>query len=102
MPNAITGANRERIVAQAARYQIPIVYPGVPFVKAGGLFSYGVDTTDMFRREASYVDRILKDEKPANLPVQAPTKFDLVIDPKTAKTLGITFPLSPLGRRSGD
>jgi putative tryptophan/tyrosine transport system substrate-binding protein len=96
MPNAFTFANRERIVAQAARYQVPTVYPLVMFVKAGGLLSYGVDTPDIYRRAAPYVDRILKGEKPANLPVQAPTKFELVINLKTAKALGLTFPQSLL------
>ena len=92
MPNAFTFANRERIVAQAARYQIPTVYPLVEFLKAGGLLSYGVDTPDINRRAADYVDRILKGEKPANLPVQAPTKFKLVINLKTAKALGLAVP----------
>ena len=92
MPNAFTFANRERIVAQAARYQIPTVYPLIMFVKVGGLLSYGVDVTDIYRRAASYVDRILKGEKPANLPVQEPTKYELVINLKTAKALGLTVP----------
>ena len=96
MPNAFTFANRERIVAQAAQYQIPAVYPLVMFVKAGGLLSYGVDAPDIYRRGASYVDRILKGEKPANLPVQEPIKFDLVINLKTAKALGLTVPTTLL------
>jgi len=96
MPNAFLNVNRERIAAQAARYQIPTVYPLVMFVKAGGLLSYGVDTIDLFRRAAPYVDRNLKGEKPANLPVQAPTKFYLVINLKTAKALGLTVPQSLL------
>jgi putative ABC transport system substrate-binding protein len=90
--------NRERIVAQAARYQIATVYPAHLFVQAGGLLSYGVDVTDMFRRAASYVDRILKGEKPANLPVQAPAKFELAINLKTAKALGLAVPPSMLTR----
>jgi putative ABC transport system substrate-binding protein len=94
MPNAFIFKNRERIVAQAARFQIPTVYPLVMFVKAGGLLSYGVDALDGFRRAPPYVDRILKGEKPANLPVQAPTKFELVINLKTAKELGLTVPQS--------
>jgi putative tryptophan/tyrosine transport system substrate-binding protein len=92
MPNAFTFANRERIVAQAARYQIPTVYPLIMFVKAGGLLSYGVDVPDIYRRGASYVDRILKGEKPANLPVQQPIKFELAVNLKTAKTIGLTIP----------
>jgi putative ABC transport system substrate-binding protein len=95
MPNAfVTTANGERIIAQAARYQIPTVYPGARYVKAGGLLSYAFDAMDLFRRAVSYVDRILKGEKPSNLPVQAPTKFDLVINLKTAKALGLTVPQS--------
>ena len=92
MPNAFTFANKERIVAQAARYQIPTVYPLAMFVKAGGLLSYGVDVSDTYRRAASYVDRILKGAKPADLPVQQPNKFDFVINLKTAKALGLTVP----------
>jgi putative ABC transport system substrate-binding protein len=68
------------------------------FVTSGGLISYRPDSTDQFRRAATYVDRILRGEKPANLPVQAPTKYELVIDLKTAKALGITVPLPLLGR----
>ena len=85
-------------MAQAARYQIPTVYPVVMFVKAGGLISYGPEIIDLFRRAAPYVDRILKGEKPADLPVQAPTKYELVINLKTAKALGLTIPQSVLGR----
>jgi putative ABC transport system substrate-binding protein len=92
MPNAFTFVNRERIVAQAARYRIPTVYPFVDFVKAGGLLYYGVDVADMFRRAAPYVDRILRGTKPADLPVQAPTKFELVINLKTVKALGLAVP----------
>jgi putative ABC transport system substrate-binding protein len=96
MPNAFAGANRERIVAQAARFHIPTVYPNVFFVKGGGLLCYAADGTDMFRRATSYVDRILKGEKPANLPVQEPIKFDLVINLNAAKALGLTVPQSLL------
>ena len=96
MPNAFTDANRERIVALAARFRIPTVYPSVIFVKGGGLLCYASDVTDMFRRAASYVDRILKGEKPANLPVQEPIKFELAVNLKTAKTLGLTVPTTLL------
>jgi putative ABC transport system substrate-binding protein len=85
-------------VAQAERYQIPTVYPGVFYVKGGGLLCYAVDVTEMLRRAAPYVDRILKGEKPANLPVQEPIKFELVINLKTAKALGLTIPESFLVR----
>ena len=93
MPNAFTIANRERIVAQAARYLVPTIYPLRQFVTAGGLLSYGNVATDLFRRAASYVDRILRGTKAADLPVQAPTKYELVINLKTAKALGLKVPL---------
>jgi putative ABC transport system substrate-binding protein len=96
MPNAFIFKNRERIVAQAARFQIPTVYPLVMFVKAGGLLSYGVDALDGFRRAPPYVDRILKGEKPANLPVQEPINFELAVNLNTAKKLGLTVPQSLL------
>ncbi len=84
--------HRELIVALAARHKLPAVYFERHFVAAGGLISYGPDQIDMYRRAAGYVDRILKGEKPAGLPVQAPTKYDLVINLKTAKTLGLAVP----------
>jgi putative tryptophan/tyrosine transport system substrate-binding protein len=89
---------RELIVSLAARYKLPAVYFSRDFVVDGGLISYGVDYVDQYRRAASYVDRILKGEKPANMPVQAPTKYDLVINLKTAAALGITVPPSLLAR----
>jgi putative tryptophan/tyrosine transport system substrate-binding protein len=92
MPNTFMWANRERIVAQAERYRVPTIYPLAEFVMAGGLLSYGVDTLDPFRRAASYTDRILKGANPGDLPVQAPIKFELVINKKTATTLGLTVP----------
>jgi putative ABC transport system substrate-binding protein len=98
MPNVFTAANRERIVAQAARYRIPTVYPLPLFVTAGGLISYGVDYRDQFRLAASYADRILKGGKAADLPVQQPTKFELVINRKTAKALGLDIPATLLAR----
>jgi putative ABC transport system substrate-binding protein len=84
--------HRELIITLAARHKLPAVYYERFFVAAGGLISYGVDQTDQYRRAAGYVDRILKGEKPANLPVQAPTKYELVINLATAKTLGLTIP----------
>jgi putative ABC transport system substrate-binding protein len=92
LPNAFTVVNRARIVAQAARFRIPAIYPSVAFVQAGGLTCYGVELPDLFRRAASYVDRILKGEKPADLPVQAPIKYQMVINLNTAKALGLTVP----------
>jgi putative tryptophan/tyrosine transport system substrate-binding protein len=92
LPNAFAVVNREHIVSQAARFRIPAIYPSTAFIQAGGLASYGVDVADLFRRAASYVDRILKGGKPADLPVQAPIKYQLVINLKTAKALGLTVP----------
>ena len=90
--------HRELIIALAARHKLPAVYWERFFVAAGGLVSYGPDQIDHFRGAAGYVDRILKGEKPADLPVQAPTKYDLVINLKTARALGITVPPSLLAR----
>ena len=83
---------REAIVALAARHRVPAVYPFRFFATSGGLMSYGTEVTEVFRRAAAYVDRIFKGEKPGDLPVQAPTKYELVINLKTAKTLGLTVP----------
>jgi putative ABC transport system substrate-binding protein len=84
--------NRDLIITLAARHKLPAIYFDRYFVTAGGLFSYGPDRIDMYRRAAGYVDRILKGEKPADMPVQAPTKYQLVINLKTAKVLGLTVP----------
>ena len=80
------------IISLAARYRLPAVYPARFFAELGGLLSYGNDVNDNFRRAATYADRILKGEKPNELPVQAPVKFQLVINLKTAKALGLTIP----------
>ncbi len=90
--------HRELIISLAARHKLPAVYFERDFVAAGGLISYGPDQIDMYRRAAGYVDRILKGEKPADLPVQAPTKYDLAINLKTAKALGLAVPQTLLGR----
>jgi putative ABC transport system substrate-binding protein len=90
--------HRDLIIALAARYQLPAVYPYRYFVASGGLISYGPNTVDPFRRAAGYVDRILKGEKPADLPVQAPTKYETVLNMKTAKALGLDVPTSILLR----
>jgi putative ABC transport system substrate-binding protein len=96
--SSLSLVHRELIVALAARHKLPAVYWERVFVAAGGLISYGPDRVDHFRQAAGYVNRILKGEKPADLPVQAPTKYELVINLKTAKALGITVPLPLLGR----
>jgi ABC-type uncharacterized transport system substrate-binding protein len=90
--------HRDLIIALAARHKLPAVYFARPHVAAGGLSCYGPDTIDQYRRAAGYVDRILKGEKPADLPVQAPTKYELVINLKTAKALGLDVPPSLLAR----
>ena len=98
LPNPVTNSNRELIVGLAVRHRLPTIYPFRPFVVSGGLMSYGPDQAEMFRSAASYVDRILKGEKPADLPVQMPTKFEFVINLKTAKALGLIVPQSLLAR----
>jgi putative ABC transport system substrate-binding protein len=90
--------HRELIIALAAQHKLPTVYFLRPFVTGGGLISYGPDVADQARRAAGYVDRILKGEKPTDLPVQAPTKYELVINLKTAKVLGLTIPPAVLAR----
>jgi putative ABC transport system substrate-binding protein len=92
LPSPPTVGNRERIVALVAIHRLPAIYPTRLFVTSGGLMSYGTEDRDLYRRAASYVDRILRGEKPADLPVQAPTKYELVINLKTAKALGLTVP----------
>ena len=90
--------HRELIMGLAARHRLPAICPFRYFATAGGLVSYGVDRHDSYRRVAIYVDRILRGAKPADLPVEAPTKFELVINLKTAKALGLTVPATLLGR----
>ena len=90
--------HRDLIVMLAARHKLPAVYFQRFFVAAGGLISYGADFVDQYRRAASYVDRILKGEKPADLPVQAPTRYETVINLKTAKALGLDLPATVLAR----
>jgi putative ABC transport system substrate-binding protein len=96
--SALTAVHRDLIVTLAARHKLPAVYNGRFCVTGGGLISYGADLIDQYRRAAGYVDRILKGEKPADLPVQAPTKYELVINLKTAKALGLDVPDSVLAR----
>jgi len=99
----VSGSNlaerdRDLIIVLAARHKLPAVYYERPFVAAGGLISYGPDFVDQFRRAAGYIDRILKGEKPGDLPVQSPVKYELAINLKTAKALGLEVPASLLAR----
>ena len=98
--NPLVVNNRGLIISLAARHRLPAIYPFRSFVAAGGLISYGADPIEAYRQAAGYVDRILKGEKPADLPVQGATKFELVINLKTAKALGLTVPPSLLSRTS--
>jgi putative tryptophan/tyrosine transport system substrate-binding protein len=93
-----SAVRRDVIVAATAKHRLPTVYPYRYFASDGGLVSYGPDTIEPYVRAAGYVDRILKGEKPANLPVQAPTKYHLAVNLKTAKALGLTVPSSLLAR----
>jgi putative tryptophan/tyrosine transport system substrate-binding protein len=93
-----TAAHRNTIIALAAQHRLPAVYPFRLFVTEGGLMCYAVDLKDLLRQAASYVDRVLRGTKPADLPVQAPTKYETVLNLKTAKALGLTVPSSLLVR----
>jgi putative ABC transport system substrate-binding protein len=97
-PDVTTTTHRALIIAQAARHRLPAVYPFRYFANEGGLASYGIDTIDIYRQAAVYIDRILRGEKPGDLPVQAPVKFELAINLKTATTLGLELPPMLLGR----
>ena len=92
--SGLLNVHRAPIILAAARINVPAVYSGSDFARDGGLLSYGVDRVDIFRRAATYVDRILRGEKPGDLPVQLPTKFEMAVNLKTAKALGLTVPQS--------
>jgi putative tryptophan/tyrosine transport system substrate-binding protein len=98
MSDVFFAANRELIIASASRHRLPAIYPTSYYARSGGLAAYGADSADLYRRAAPYIDRILKGEKPGNLPVQNPTKFELVINLSAAKALGLTVPPSLLAR----
>ena len=96
MPDVFNDANRELIIALAARSGIPAIYPRPVFAESGGLIAYGADLTEQFRQAAGYIDRILKGTNPGDLPIQEPTKFELVINVKTAKALELSIHQSML------
>ncbi len=96
--SALAVLHHELIIELAARYKLPAIYYRSYFAKSGGLISYGYDAADQFRQAARYVDRILKGEKPADLPVQAPTRYELVVNLKTARALGLNVPAALLAR----
>jgi putative tryptophan/tyrosine transport system substrate-binding protein len=98
LPDTSTTRYSDLIVALAARHRLPAMYPYRDFVNSGGLLCYGVDRADLYRRAASYVDRILRGAKPSDLPVQAPTKYELSINLKTARALGLEVPPTLLAR----
>jgi putative ABC transport system substrate-binding protein len=98
MPDGFTTVHRAPIIMAAARNNVPAVSGNTAFARDGGLLSYGVDPIDIYRRAAAYVDRILRDDKPGDLPVQFPTKFEMVVNLKTAKALGLAVPPSILLR----
>jgi putative ABC transport system substrate-binding protein len=98
LPDAQNAADRDNFIKLTVRYRLPAVYPLRLYVTAGGLMSYDTDRVDQFRQAAGYVDRILKGEKPADLPVQAPTRFETVVNLKAAKAIGLEVPTSVLVR----
>jgi putative ABC transport system substrate-binding protein len=98
LPSPITLSQRRQVVDLAANSRLPAIYWATEFVEAGGLMTYSVSFTDLFRRAATYVDKILKGTKPADLPVEQPTKFEFVINLKTAKQIGLTIPPNVLAR----
>jgi putative ABC transport system substrate-binding protein len=98
LPDIFLTANRRLIIELVARQGLPAMYPFKFFTRDGGLISYGIESFDAFRQAASYIDRILRGAKASDLPVQAPTRFELVINLKTVKSLGLTFPPNLLAR----
>jgi putative ABC transport system substrate-binding protein len=97
-PHAVTVGNRALIVELASRYRLPCVYGDRDFAESGGLVSFGTHILDLFQRSSAYIDRVLKGAKPADLPVQLPTRFELIINLRTAKVLGLTIPAIMLAR----
>ena len=102
MPSPLTGVNRQHIIDLAVEHRMPAIYAFRFFAASGGLISYGVDTADLYKRAAAYAARILKGEKPGDLPVQQPTKFELVINAKTAKAIDLQIADAAGSGRRGD
>jgi len=98
LPGSVLGLERAQLADIAAKNQLPAIYPQPEFTEAGGLMYYGTNTPELFRRAATYVDKILKGAKPADLPVERQTKFELIINLKTAKQIGLTIPPNVLAR----
>ena len=98
VPSSVLWDNRTTIVKLAEKHRLPAIFPETEFVEGSGLIAYGASLRDQFRRASIYVDKILKGTKPADLPVEQPTKFELVVNLRTAKALGLTIPLPLLGR----
>ena len=98
LPDVFNTNHRALLVSLAARYRLPAIYPFRYFAESGGLISDGIDSSDLFARAAGYIDRILKGAKPADLPVQGPIKFELVVNLKTAKALGLELPMQLMAR----
>ena len=97
MAGPVVGAHRAQVVDLAVKNRLPAIYPNRSYVEAGGLMTYGVNLPDLGRRAATYVDKILKGRKPADLPVEQPTKFEFIINLKAAKQIGLTIPPNVLG-----
>ena len=98
MPINFANVNRASIISLMARYRVPAIYPFRVAAKEGGLIFYGASAIDLYRRAASYVDRVLRNENPGQLPVQQPTKFELIVNLKTAKAIGLDIPTTLLAR----
>jgi ABC-type uncharacterized transport system substrate-binding protein len=98
LASAVVASHRTLIVELAVKSRLPAIYPYLEFVEAGGLMAYGASITDLYRRAAVYVDKILKGTKPADLPVEQPTKFEFIINLKAAKQIGVTIPPNVLAR----
>jgi putative ABC transport system substrate-binding protein len=96
--DALTQANQDLIIQLAVKHRLPAIYPSREFVDAGGLITYGVNYPDLYRRAATFVDKVLKGAKPAELPVEEPTKFEMIVNHKAAKALGLTLPPTLLVR----